>query len=532
MQQPEPQSRSYESLLNDIDKGLVKIPQFQRDFVWPREKSAALIDSILRGYPIGTFIFWRTREQLRTVRNIGSAKLPDTPPGDYANQVLDGQQRLTSLFAAIRGLTVERDEGKAENFANLYINLDADEDEPLVFADDDAPDLMSHLRVVDLVGGNLKFFSKYDEKYHDLIDSLKGRLKSYLFSIIVVNDAPIEVATEIFTRINEGGKALTPFEIMVAKTYVDGKFDLAKRCDKLEERLAEVEFETVPHTVYLQIASALLRGDTKKKTILALPRDEFVKAWPRVESAIKHAVDYAHTTLRIPASRLMPYPTMLIPLAVWFDAEKQKPKGLAAKQLRSLFWRIGITGTYSTASGSAHEQDIRRVEQILAGEAPTYDEPFRPPTADDLEHSGTFKPGNAFTRVILCILAAKGPLSFDDASPVVLDNDWLIQANSKNYHHFFPKAFLRKRGVDKDRANHVANITIISDALNKKTIRDKPPSRYVPNFTDNPDLVGTLATHLIDPGTDGVLSDDYDTFLANRCKRIASELQKLVEIKA
>ncbi len=72
MQQPEPQPRSYESLLNDIVKGLVKIPQFQRDFVWPREKSAALIDSILRGYPIGTFIFWRTCERLRSVRNITS----------------------------------------------------------------------------------------------------------------------------------------------------------------------------------------------------------------------------------------------------------------------------------------------------------------------------------------------------------------------------------------------------------------------------------------------------------------------------
>ena len=65
MNQPEPQSLPYEVLLGDIAKGLVKIPQFQRDFVWSREKSAALIDSILRGYPIGTFILWRTKETFR-----------------------------------------------------------------------------------------------------------------------------------------------------------------------------------------------------------------------------------------------------------------------------------------------------------------------------------------------------------------------------------------------------------------------------------------------------------------------------------
>ncbi len=66
-----------------------------------------------------------------------------------------------------------------------------------------------------------------------------------------------------------------------------------------------------------------------------------------------------------------------------------------------------------------------------------------------------------------------------------------------------------------------------SDALNKNTIRDKPPSKYIPNFIDNPELEKTLATHLIDSDADGILSDDYDTFLTNRCKRIASELRRL-----
>jgi hypothetical protein len=370
---------------------------------------------------------------------------------------------------------------------------------------------------------------KYDAAYHAMIQQHQKVLTSYLFSIIVVNDAPIDVATEIFTRINEGGKALTPFEIMVAKTYVDGKFDLAERSTKLQEELREVEFETIPRTVYLQIASTLLRGDSKKKTILSLPRDEFVQGWPRVEQAIKHAVDYARNALQVPASRLMPYPTMLIPLAVWFDRKKAKPTGVAAKRLKSLFWRIGLTGTYSTASGSALEQDVRRVDQIIAGEIPTYDERFIPPSAEDLLAGGIFKPGNAFTRVILCVLAARKPLSFDDGSDVVLDNDWLIQANSKNYHHFFPKAFLRKRGVSRDRANHVGNITIISDALNKKTIRDKPPSKYLKLF-EGLHLAATLKTHLIDLDSDGVLQDDYNTFLSNRCERLAKALAALVEV--
>lgn len=63
MNLPEPQTRTFDSLVVEIEKGQIKIPQFQRDFVWTMQKSAGLIDSIIKGYPIGTFIFWRTKEE-------------------------------------------------------------------------------------------------------------------------------------------------------------------------------------------------------------------------------------------------------------------------------------------------------------------------------------------------------------------------------------------------------------------------------------------------------------------------------------
>ena len=126
MHQPEPQSRSFKELLHTIENGTLKIPQFQRDFVWTREKSAKLIDSILKGYPIGTFILWKTREQLRAVKNIGGVDLPPTPEGDYAEQVLDGQQRLTSLYAAVNGLTITRTSGSTEDFSQICVDLDED----------------------------------------------------------------------------------------------------------------------------------------------------------------------------------------------------------------------------------------------------------------------------------------------------------------------------------------------------------------------------------------------------------------------
>jgi len=71
MDLPEPASRQFSNLINDITTGSLKIPQFQRDFVWNIKKSSELLDSIVKGYPIGTFILWKTKERLRAVKNIG-----------------------------------------------------------------------------------------------------------------------------------------------------------------------------------------------------------------------------------------------------------------------------------------------------------------------------------------------------------------------------------------------------------------------------------------------------------------------------
>jgi len=81
--QPENQNKKYESLFLEIDTGQIKLPMFQREFVWEKEQSAKLIDSILKGFPIGTFIFWKTREELRSYKEVGNHILPDTPKGDY-----------------------------------------------------------------------------------------------------------------------------------------------------------------------------------------------------------------------------------------------------------------------------------------------------------------------------------------------------------------------------------------------------------------------------------------------------------------
>src|SRR4030042_4359605 len=135
MNLPEPLNKQFSSLMDDIGSGRLKIPQFQREFVWDIKKSASLLDSIVKGYPVGTFIFWKTKDRLRSVKDIGNLNLPEPAPGDYVNFVLDGQQRITSLFAAFKGEKITRNDGKIEDFSEIYIDLDANEDEKIVTAE-------------------------------------------------------------------------------------------------------------------------------------------------------------------------------------------------------------------------------------------------------------------------------------------------------------------------------------------------------------------------------------------------------------
>jgi len=527
---PTPTHSRYTTLLSDIEKGEIKIPQFQRDFVWSIQKSAALIDSIIKAYPIGTFIFWDTKDRLRSVRNLGNISLPDPKGGDVVSFVLDGQQRLTSLFATLKGLKVERLTGKTEDFSEVYVDLDAKPDEQIVTTDLTGKDPAKCIRLVDLLYGGLKKLTAYPEAYHAKLDEYKQRIQSFDFSIIKVRDVPIDVATEIFTRINVGGKPLTLFEIMVAKTYDEKlRFDLSEKFDGLITSLTPLDYETISDATILQLISLILANDCKKQTILKLSKAEFIDTWEKAIDGIERAVEYFRGTYRIPVSHLLPYNTLLVPFGYFFYHHPDKPDAVQKPLLEDFFWRCSLGGRYSSSVESKLAQDMRRIDLILEGKSPEYDWPVNT-SPEFLIENGWFNAGRSFVKAVLCLYAYHEPKSLNDNARVNIQNNWLKQSNSKNYHHFFPRAYLAKQGVEEARVNNVLNITIVDDYLNKRKIRARPPSDYMGEFkAANAALPDAAKSHLIDDlESFGVLSDDYDAFIQKRAEAVSAELGKRV----
>ncbi|HWO95681.1 MAG TPA: DUF262 domain-containing protein [Bacillus sp. (in: firmicutes)] len=531
MIQPEPKSTGLSSLLADIDSGRIKIPQFQREYVWEKKAAAQLLDSIAKGFPIGTFIMWETQEELRAVRNIGNHHLPETPSGHVAQYVLDGQQRITSLYTCFQGLSIERN-GKVEDFSEIYIDLEAGEDDEIVTVDYDESESTRYIKVNDMLYGKItELVKKYSDEGLEKLDRYKERFKSYQFSLVVLKNAPIDVATEVFTRLNVGGKTLTVFEIMVAKTYDQSVgFDLSQQYEELIDEIGE-DYKTLPSSTVLQVVSAILEKECTKKRILKLDKKSFIAVWDDAVMAIKKAIDYFKSYFRIPVSRLLPYDGLIVPFAYFFYHHPDRPLDIKREYLQDFFWRVSLTERYSSALDTKIGQDLKRIDTILKGQMPSYDYESNI-TEDKIIEQGWFSTGRSFIKAILCLYASKDPQSFADGTKVHIDNAWLQIATSKNYHHFFPKAYLKGK-KEEFYINHILNITIVDDFLNKRVIRAKAPSVYMGDFKEkNKELNETMKTHLIDLDEFGVWEDDYDLFFEKRAERVCRELKSKLIIQA
>jgi len=532
--QPDNHNKKYEALFVEIDSGQIKLPMFQREFVWEKEQSSKLIDSILKGFPIGTFIFWKTKEELRSYKEVGNHKLPETDKGDYVQYILDGQQRITSLYAIRKGIRITKD-GREVDYRDIFINLDYDpeNDEQIVVTEQQTGKryVSVHRVLTSQVTDLLDEFPNRETLKQ--IESYKNKLTNYDFSTITIKDYPIEVACEVFSRINTGGKSLTVFEIMVAKTYDEAKkFDLAEKYELLRDGsddekvcLTSAKFETLPESIIMQCVAAITLRAVRSKDILKIRRETFIDQWEPMKASLFTAIDFIRSELRVPVSQLVPYPAIVVPLVYFFYASTdKKPNIEQVRLLEQFFYWAGLTERYGSGTESKLSEDFNKMDAILKGTMPTYASTELSIAPQKIAETW-FSAGNGYCKAILCLLAYQQPKSFDTNGVVILDNSHLKIATSRNYHHFFPKAYLDS--VDKSKEpNLIANITLIDGYSNKHRIGKKAPSEYTGKFAKaNEVLADTLQTHLVrDVEGYGVNADDYDLFIKRRSKAIALAL--------
>ncbi|MBE8233094.1 MAG: hypothetical protein HAW67_05105, partial [Endozoicomonadaceae bacterium] len=252
--------------------------------------------------------------------------------------------------------------------------------------------------------------------------------------------------------------------------------------------------------------------------------------------AIKYSIEFFRNSYQIPVSKLLPYNALIVIFSYYFYIKKSPPVGEENRKLTDLFWNISLGYRYSSATETKLAQDIERVDKIMKGEDVNYDWSIEIEPEQIIKH-GWFSTGRSYTKAILAIMASMQPRDFNNHSIVNISNDYLKVSTSKNYHHFFPKSYMGKNrsDVDYDRVNHIVNITMIGDFINKRVIKDKAPSVYMKEFIKvNEQIKDTMKTHLIDDIESwGILDDNFDKFISKRSKRISDEIKsRLINYKA
>ena len=471
-------------VIDRINDGSIRIPGFQRTYVWEPDRAALLMDSIHKGYPFGSVLLWRTRTELKTEKKVAGLELPP-PEKDYPiDYVLDGQQRLTSIFATFQTtLTGEID---PEIWLPIYYDFTAQEDAQesrFVALQPSEVDASRHFPLssfFDAVGFS-RAVAGLTEVQNVEIVSVQERFKESLIPAETFETEDRTRVAIVFERVNRMGVELDMFELLTAWTWSED-FDLQVRFKELSAEFAEFGFGDVgaDNDLMLRCCAAILKGDPSPVSMIDINGAEVRQQFEVVEKALRLAIDFLRRSLHVRHVRFLPYNAQLIPLAAYFS--ERQSELVSADDTATLlrwFWRGALAHRYSGNPGRNIKNDVQEAIKLRRGEASTLDEISGIVTRDFfLNH--TFNARTVATKTHILLLASSSPRTFLSGQPVDLDNV-LSEPNRKEYHHCVPRAWARDQMPDVPApiVNSLSNFAIIS-RVDNRTISAKAPSEYLP----------------------------------------------------
>ena len=554
------------TLVDMIEAGELQLPEMQRQYVWTQTKVRDLLDSLYRGYPSGIILAWKAPHDA-DVETRDFAVNANVDDATATLLLLDGQQRLTSLSSVLRGepVTVKGRKTPVEILFNLNhpdeltfiteVNDDVDRDDD---ADDgDEADLDPMVKVnkrAFVVSSNpvlalphwvkvSDVFTKSDseifkgagvtgfddpnyERYSARLKQLRG-IRDYVYRAEVLErDKSYEEVTEIFVRVNSLGAKLRGSDLALAQITAKWKGSLGK-FTTYQGEVAQRGFD-LDLGVHLRALIALITGQSKFLTVGSLTQPTLEAGWKRTQRCFDYAIDFAKTNAKVDSPALLSSPVLLITTAYWAHKRDLKITPDEAAAFRQWFLLANAKGRYSRGSSeSLLDQDLTALRngggaaellQRLEQQVGRLD--FTP---SDLigrtTTSGVFK-------TMFLLFKERG--ARDWATSLNISPKHANKADKIEFHHVFPKAFLRdKRGDLTDREiNDIANLAFIGSKTNK-SISAKTPSEYQHDYP-----ASALEQQFVRFPEWGDHPDQYETFLSHRRAAVAAALNEFVGLPA
>jgi hypothetical protein len=564
--------RSLLELLQDVRRGKVQLPDFQRGWIWDDEHVRSLLASVSLSYPIGAVMLLETgNPSVRFKPLLLEGVKLDNPP-EPEDLILDGQQRLTSLFQSLllEQPVLTRDARKKPIRRWYYLKMaealdqDADREENIIGVPEDR--ILKNFRgepLVDYSAPEKEYehgvfpFSQmfdssdwrtgyqeywdYDKEKNKLFNAFEKqvikRFEQYQVPLIVLGkETPKEAVCQVFEKVNTGGVPLTVFELLTA-TYAAEDFNLKEDWAARKKRLKQRNvLHTISSTDFLQAVTLLATYarkqqdpdraiSCKRKDILRLTLDDY-QTWAEPATVgLEKAARFLYSQ-KIFAARDLPYRTQVILLAAILSAlgEEADSDGVRTK-VAKWFW-CGVFGElYGSAVESRFAKDLPEVlHWIASGPEP------------DTVSEANFAPSRLFTlrsrnsaayKGLHASLLRDGALDFATGEPIDVQ---MYFADSIDIHHIFPQRWCQDNGIARERYDSIVNKTPLSARTNRKIGR-RAPSVYLPllqaEFGISEERMDEiLHSHVVEPPC--LRTDNFDAFLAARQQALLERVEKVM----
>lgn len=515
------------TILAYIDNGHMALPEFQRGYVWSREQVRGLFDSLYRRHPVGGLLVWATSADTATHR--GDQLLA---PG-VVKLLLDGQQRMTSLYGVIRGRPPAFFDGNAQSFAGLMFHV-AREDfqfhQPITMRDDPLWIDVSNVfaRGNDGVGELIQQMASKPE-HAASIGTYIGRLNTLLgirdidlhIEEITGSEMTLDVVVDIFNKVNSGGTKLSKGDLALAKICADwpqGRADMKLHLARWGEAGYDFSLDWL-----LRSVNTVLTGEAK---FLHLHD----KSAAEVQSALHRAAKHIDTSLNMIAARLgLDHDRVLFGrggISVMSRYLDIRGEALSADERdKLLFWYVcaAMWGRFSGSVESFIDVDLAALEGAEGGLDRLLDQLrlWHGGLRIEPGHFDTWSLGARFYPVLYMLTRVAD--ARDLGTGLALNAHLLGKMNRLEVHHIFPKARLYEHGYSRSEVNALANFCFLTKATNLEILDTRPEVYFEEVEAKHP---GALASQWIPVDRSLWRLERYPEFLSARRELLAAEANR------
>lgn len=549
-------------LIKKFRTGEIGLPEMQRGYVWTKQKVCDLLDSLYRDYPSGTLLMWEPGSAATTRR---SAVRQDSARPAH-RLLLDGQQRLTSLHAALTGETI-RVMGK-ERKIDIFFNLEHPEgiENPTEDDEDNIEDAEPRARVeaqqramneraFAIASPALKalphwisvsaVFTDRDnstfiraagvdsmddprfDKYNYRLNRLR-EIEMYKYRVDTLGERKnYAEVTDIFVRVNSRGTQLRSADLALAQITAKWPGSLSQFED-YDDVCRQRGFD-LGLRIHLKTLTAFATGYSRFRHLPPVSGRRLKSAWQKTVAATDYTLNFLKEELKIDNSELLSSHFIVVALSLYFDKQDFKTSAAERKNLRRWILVANAKGRYSRgASETTLDQDLasirgRGLDQMMRNLEAQVGRLHVEPA--DLEGKN-FR--SSYFKAMFMAFRRAGARDWKDALPISVSH--VGTAHKIEFHHIFPRKRLSDADIAKAEIDDLCNLAFISSSANKG-FGSKLPSKYLPELIDSGKR-SDLRHQCIPLRTSRWELTEYAKFIADRRKLVAKSLNHFLDVDA